>query len=388
MVVSPTDQEFWPPRAPDQHFDWNQPTHIAYHINDTHLHSPPFRASRSKLDYKYHKNPKLERQQYQDVVLSRVLDVDDDLGSEDNESSKSRSKESIEQRPFLVYTAGPMGVGKSYVLSQLHQRGIFPLEHFVKIDPDMLKSELPEMAGYLQHDAESAATKLHKESTQMSDVLFEHALAENRNVLVDGSLRDVDWYNQLFRRVRHEFPQYTLIIIYVSASADTIKARARKRAENSGRTVPEDLLQETIDQVPISVRALAPLTDHTYEITNDDNEEMELWEWSVGEGEDRKESFETEKTTWETFREVWQRDRAQSCENEQETQPLHITCKMIDDLDCSEQRQKRINDAKSIWGKAYPSHCPRCTIFADTQCGICIHGRHRCYCDECKSDGA
>ena len=188
MVASPTDMEFWPPRAHDRDFDWSLPTSVAYKDEDTDIYTPIFRESRSKLDYSYHENPILERQQYQDLVLSRVLDIVNGNGETagDVETvSTATSSENTSQRPFLVYTAGPMGVGKSFVLSQLHQRGqIFPLETFVKIDPDMLKSELPEISGYLQHDSDTAATKLHKESTQMSDVLFEYSLAANRNILV------------------------------------------------------------------------------------------------------------------------------------------------------------------------------------------------------------
>jgi adenylylsulfate kinase-like enzyme len=256
MSESPTELSYWPPRAKGKDFDWTLPTNVAYKVDDTNLFSPPFQESRSKLDYSYHKNPVLDRQRFQDVVLSRVLDADESSSQAASSTSPSSTTTATKDRPFIVFTSGPMGVGKSYVMSQLHKRKLFPFQNFVKIDPDMLKSELPEMAGYLQYDSESAATKLHRESTQMSDVLFEHSLSSNRNILVDGSLRDVDWYTQLFHRLRHEFPQYTLVIMYVSASTETIKKRARVRAMVSGRAVPEDLLQQSIDQVPKSVEHL------------------------------------------------------------------------------------------------------------------------------------
>jgi hypothetical protein len=181
-MSSPTDVEYWPPRAKDREFDWSQPTCDVYKFDDTHSFSEPFRKSRSKLDYSYHRNPILDRQLYQDMVLSRILGADSD-GEEFPPSFAMQSVSAVktQHRPFLIFMSGPMGVGKSYVLSQLHQRGIFPLEKFVKIDPDMLKSELPEMAGYLQHDSELAATNLHRESTQMSDVLFEHSLMNHKN---------------------------------------------------------------------------------------------------------------------------------------------------------------------------------------------------------------
>ncbi|KAL3921547.1 MAG: hypothetical protein SGILL_002691 [Bacillariaceae sp.] len=305
-------------------------------------------------------NPLLERQVYQDVVLSRVLDTGDE---------SITSSESANQRPFLVYTAGPMGVGKSYVLSRLHKRGIFPLEKFVKIDPDMLKSELPEMAGYLQHDSESAATKLHKESTQMSDVLFEHSLADNRNILVDGSLRDTDWYDVLFHRIRTDFPQYRLVILYVSATSETIKSRARRRAEKTGRAVPEDLLQESIDQVPKSVAALAPLTDHTFEVSNDDGAPMIVKECAPDREENgAHSSVMTEETTWETFRKVWQPKESSLHEEQDGSLPQQLICTMMEALACPIQSKEHISHAKEIWGKAYPSFCPRCTLNSDKQC--------------------
>ena len=78
-----------------------------------------------------------------------------------------------------------MGAGKSHALLTLHGAGRFPLDAFVKVDPDMLKAELPEFKGYLAEDSASAATKLHRESTQMADVLFEHALIHGRDLLVE-----------------------------------------------------------------------------------------------------------------------------------------------------------------------------------------------------------
>ena len=94
-----------------------------------------------------------------------------------------------------------MGVGKSHALLTLHNDGRFPLCAFQPIDPDKLKAELPEFKGYLLHDPESAATKLHRESTQMADVLMEHSLQRGAHVLVDGSLRDHAWHKLLFAQV-------------------------------------------------------------------------------------------------------------------------------------------------------------------------------------------
>ena len=123
------------------------------------------------------------------------------------------------------------------------------LIRFIKIDPDMIKGELPELSGYMRSDPESAATKVHRESTMMSDVLFEHALMDSLPMLVDGSLRDVEWYRGLFRRIRNEYPKYRIAIVHVNASRDTIYQRADSRAELTGRVVPRELLDMSIEQV-------------------------------------------------------------------------------------------------------------------------------------------
>ena len=41
--------------------------------------------------------------------------------------------------PWIVFTCGPMGAGKGYVLSWMSRHGYFPLEDCVHIDPDHFK---------------------------------------------------------------------------------------------------------------------------------------------------------------------------------------------------------------------------------------------------------
>lgn len=48
-------------------------------------------------------------------------------------------------RPWVIYTCGPMGVGKGHVLSWLSKQGLFPLEYIVHIDPDFFKRIMPEV---------------------------------------------------------------------------------------------------------------------------------------------------------------------------------------------------------------------------------------------------
>ena len=74
---------------------------------------------RAKLDYSYHMNYTEARQQWQDGIVERVV-----------------SQMPPQKRPWLVFTCGPTGAGKGYVMSWLSKCGIFPLENVVHIDSD------------------------------------------------------------------------------------------------------------------------------------------------------------------------------------------------------------------------------------------------------------
>ena len=95
---------------------------------------------------------------------------------------------------WLVFTAGTMGAGKGYVLQWLNDQSLFPLDSFVLVDPDRLREQLPETCEYVRRDPQTAGYYTQKEVGYISEVLTLHGLKSGKNVLVDGSLRDADWY--------------------------------------------------------------------------------------------------------------------------------------------------------------------------------------------------
>jgi hypothetical protein len=94
---------------------------------------------------------------------------------------------------------------------------------------------------------------------------------KKKNVLVDGSLRDAHWYLEYFRILRRDFPILRIGIIQVSANMETVLRRARKRAEVTGRLVPEEVIREAAQSIPRSVQILAPQTDFYASLRNEDN---------------------------------------------------------------------------------------------------------------------
>ena len=176
----------------------------------------------------------MARQEWQDTVLADVCSY----GANGGES------------PWIIFTAGGMGVGKGYVLRWLADHGLFALDRVVYVDPDHFKSVLPEWGGYVRANAETAGRLCHCESIYLAEIAQEVALRQGRHLLIDGSLRDSVWYAKVIERLRHRFPTTLRIgILHVAASRETVRARVAERAARTGRDVPEELWQASLDQV-------------------------------------------------------------------------------------------------------------------------------------------
>ena len=250
-----------PPRVPAG-YDYDKGTHENYR-SARPLFAGPFADIRRGLDYAYHNHYTAERQRVQDAIVerfmaTRVVDAHD-----------ARACEAPTQ-PWIVFTAGAMGAGKSFVLKWLVQGGRFPMAAFVHVDPDAVKYLLPEMQGYIRRDQARAGSLTHHESGFIAEIITQAALLRGKNVLVDGSLRNVAWYRQHMRALKAEHAQLRIAIVHVDAPADVVLRRAAKRARNTGREVPRALLLETLEAVPASVAALSPEADFVCRIHNGD----------------------------------------------------------------------------------------------------------------------
>jgi len=397
-------------------FDWAVPTTLVYQetvFKDTPTtaatargsFAPKFAEARAQLDYSdaHYKNLALPRQKFQDVLLSRIVDHVQPAASTTS--------------PFLIFTAGAAGAGKSYVLTHLYQRNLFPLlgdNQLVKIDPAMIQQELPEMAGYHEHwrqhatssgnsgrstgssSVSTAALQVQGEASQMADVLFEHSLLNQLSMLVDGYFCahagsiTLNWYQELFARIRRDYPQYRIVILYVSASESVLLQRAQIRAQKMGKAFTnEDEIRAEMEQVASTVEALQSWTDTTVEITNNDKEPLQL-KPLFSKHDDNNDNVDVDN--WEWFAQLWTDENKDQTKEDQEAPPpppspllstgsaSNMICNMQGAFDDTKQH----SSARSIWLQAYPNMCPRCAVACDGQCGMCIHSKHVCACEICK----
>ena len=169
---------------------WDQSTEQNYNVQDLEFHGK-YTSLRSKLDYNYHSNYSKSRQLLQDSIIDSILNATFILDQQGQVCGTP-------SQPWIVFTAGAMGAGKTHSLRQLASRGRFPLHSFVTVDPDDIRHHLPEFSHYLKTNPERAGEWTRKEAGFVAELLTQVALEQGKNVLVDGSLRDASWYRRYF----------------------------------------------------------------------------------------------------------------------------------------------------------------------------------------------
>eukprot|EP00301_Raphidiophrys_heterophryoidea_P006514 c12624_g1_i4.p1 GENE.c12624_g1_i4~~c12624_g1_i4.p1 ORF type:complete len:650 (-),score=176.97 c12624_g1_i4:284-2233(-) len=210
------------------------------------------KRERAAVDYSYHVNYTIERQEWQDMAIRSVV-----------------VRTQTQPRPWLVLTSGPPGAGKTYALSWMSQHGYFPLENIVRVDPDYFKRLMPEWEGYSKLDPETAASKCHKESAFFAEIAQMKAMYMNQNVWVDTTLKEYVWFGHKFDEYRKKFPQYRIAIFYITAPREKILQRVAERAQKTGRAVPNALVEYSLEGLPRALEFLTPKVDFVARVSNE-----------------------------------------------------------------------------------------------------------------------
>mmetsp|Transcript_33588 Transcript_33588/g.56952 ORF Transcript_33588/g.56952 Transcript_33588/m.56952 type:complete len:297 (-) Transcript_33588:276-1166(-) len=263
-VPATSDRELFPEKFVQRtEYDCSKSTHEIYAVNSTRF-AGPFSSSREKLDYSYHSNYEDDRRRLQDRIILNIL-------KEQGRSSRKYTKQLslCNASRWIVFTAGAMGSGKGYTMKWLARKNLFPLSSFIWVDPDEIREKLPEWNGYIEACPLRAARLTNRETGMISEILVQEALRRNHNVLIDGTMRDYQWYTESFLKLRKHFPEYRIAIVYIKASLDKIKDRVKRRARSTGRVVPEDAINDSFVTVPTSIRELTPSVDFLAIVSND-----------------------------------------------------------------------------------------------------------------------
>ena len=244
-------------------YNYSLATSECYAADSSVGHVGRYRAIRESLDQEYHGTYSHSRQSLQDDLI--------DAASAGVAGGKAE--------PWIIFSAGAMGSGKSRTFQFLVDRNIVPLQQVQILDSDVFKSSLPEWSGYLAADPLSAGFRTRRESGYLMEIALEAALQRRRHIWVDGSLRDGEWYAKEFGRILQQHPGYRIGILHVVASRATVLQRVDARAAVTGRHVPLAEIDDSITRVPASVRRLSPLVDFLAVVDNSAENQPHLVEY-------------------------------------------------------------------------------------------------------------
>lgn len=207
---------------------------------------------RSKLDSSYHRKYSRHRRTLQLDILRKLYANDGQLTLIERVTiPKSQNRSS---GPVIVCLAGPMAVGKSYLVQWMRQRNYLPCNDAILVNMDIIREMLPESAGYKTERPEEFGDLTQKESGAIAELLVHLALRRGRNVIIDSSMLHIDWQKRYLFQLRYDYADSKLLLLHITAEAEVIRNRSRRRYEYSGRFVPEITLENSIDQVSDYIR--------------------------------------------------------------------------------------------------------------------------------------
>lgn len=153
---------------------------------------------------------------------------------------------------YFIAVAGNIGAGKSTLTSLLSQRlswepfleGVSDNPYLADFYDDMARwsfhSQVFFMARRLRHHRQL----LERPNSVIQDrTVYEDAEIFARNLYVQGSMSERDYatYNELYRAVTAILPPPNLVI-YLSASVDTLRSRIQQRDRTFERSIADDYL--------------------------------------------------------------------------------------------------------------------------------------------------
>ena len=191
------------------------------------------------------------------------------MAREFNDSTVERAYQRTEQEalakaervesPRAVILGGQPGSGKSELANQA-VREFRTSGGAVVIDADRMREENPRYKELSRVDPQNAADRTHKDAGEWASRLRATAMEGQRNLVVDGTLRDPEGIRRVAGQLREN--GYTVEARVIAANPETSMLRTRLRFEEQvaergvGRYVNQEQHDKAYSAIPKSVDVL------------------------------------------------------------------------------------------------------------------------------------
>lgn len=150
-----------------------------------------------------------------------------------------------DEKKIAIMTMGAPASGKSSGLRNVD------LSKFVAVDPDDIKGRLPEYkkaTGDRNKTYKGAAAMAHEESSHIAKMIAKKAIDDGHHVLIDGTGANKESFIKKMKQLKDK--GYHVHVSMSHLDADEGLARAKARADDVGRHVPDKFVKDAYKTVP------------------------------------------------------------------------------------------------------------------------------------------
>ncbi|WP_194270883.1 zeta toxin family protein [Fictibacillus phosphorivorans] len=166
-----------------------------------------------------------------------------------------KSKMDNLQPPIAVLVGGGSASGKTSLCESIVKKNIKKKKrHLITIDPDEIKKLIPEYKSFQKKFPSSAASLVHKESVDISEMLIQHMLETKRSFLLEGTMAKTGKYVSLVNSLQKR--RYEVIVYIVDVPVDVAIKREAIRAKKTGRSIPRYVIEHTHRRIPKTFLAI------------------------------------------------------------------------------------------------------------------------------------
>lgn len=177
-------------------------------------------------------------------------------------------------KPVVVLMGGGSASGKSTIKKNIVDYNLSNADiKAANVDSDEIKESLPEYDKYKEENANTAAMRVHEESSDIGALALDSLISKKKNFIFDGTMKSAEKYDKLVDRLKTA--GYEVQVVIADVPLEVALSRSDSRAKHTGRMVPHEIIEASHQGVPKTLSKIKSKVD-SFSVWDNTGEEPEL----------------------------------------------------------------------------------------------------------------